>query len=288
MESQLLNCELKETMLKSQDGQLNSGAIMSETRISSSLGINRSYESLELQHESNEQEIKGDTLTIAEDFAAEEDMDLREFFNLTLVDLESETPDLAIFEEVRNKMDTIYPETTFDLLEAALFIENVINDPMDRADVCIRKMIGQLGISVEELKHGEVEKFIDKKEQAAAEVEKIHDFLAAMKACRDEKGTLVDMKEEPHRTFVDQMRTLFGENMFPKDLYTWKNDQIEALRESLFNKVQDKMAEVTMIDMRIANLLEQIKQILDSLRKIAEMEERTVEKTINKTSRSGG
>jgi hypothetical protein len=153
----------------------------------------------------------------------------------------------------------------------------------------IRSLVGNTAVAVESAKYKEVDGYLDLKEKAIKDVEKIHDFLTAMKSCIDEKTSTIQMDKEPYRTYVDEMRTVFGDKFFPPDVYTWKGkEKIEGLRESLFNCIQDRMAHVNIYDMRVANILEQIKQMLESLRKIAEMEERSVEKTINKSSKQIG
>ncbi len=151
----------------------------------------------------------------------------------------------------------------------------------------VRSLAGNLAVNVESSKHKEVDGYLDLKEKAIKDVEKMHDFLTAMKSCIDEKNTIIQMDKEPHRTYVDEMRAVFGEKFFATGIYTWKGkEKIEGLRESLFNCIQDRMAQVNIYDMRVANILEQIKQMLDSLRKIAEMEQHSVDGIIRKSSKN--
>lgn len=149
----------------------------------------------------------------------------------------------------------------------------------------MRNIVGKAGVKVEGLKYEEINRLIDEKEICVKKVEKIHNFLTAFIV---EKDGLINLSEEPYRAIVDEMRDTFGTMIFPEGVYSWKSkDQIEKLRESLFNIIQDNMGKVNINDMRIANLLEQIKQMLDSLRKIAEMEQHSVDKIINKSSKQG-
>lgn len=205
-----------------------------------------------------------------------------EFFALTLSDLEPAQQ---------------HPENNADIpgaLERDLLISEakVLKNPNAVANnmgISMRNEVKKHAIGVEELKTGQINKLIDAKEEAIREVEKIHEFLTAFKACADEKNTTYNMKEEPFCHQVDEMRALFGDKMFPPGIYVWKTkDQIEGLRESLFNKVQDNMSRVSMRDLEIANLMETLKEIHDILRKIGEGEERSIDKINNHSSRSGG
>ena len=251
------------------------------TNTSFTIGTKHSYEVYQPEEASPKEETSTDSSAKEPTEIA---LDKDAFYNLTLYSLQTGTQNPALLAETLQRIDAAYPHKVEDLPAAVLFIETAMTEPTKASDFCVRSLIGKIGVEVESLKYAELEKLISKKEEATAQIKKIHDFLTVANKYTNLKNGQCDMKER--KELVDEMRSLFGEDLFPPDVYAWNSkEQVEALRASLFNWIQDKTTEITMHDLHIGNYFEEMKQMLDILRQIGKMEEESTNKIINHSSR---
>lgn len=154
---------------------------------------------------------------------------------------------------------------------------------------CIRHIAGKAAVGVEGAKHSQIDKIIDEKELAIEQIDKIHHFLSLAIWRNAESKDDIFLEDPPYCDMVDELREIVGVDIIPEGVYKWKGkEQIQGLHAALETRIQDLTAQMTVQDMRIAHLLDQVKQMLESLRKIAEMEQHSVDATIRKSSKTGG
>ncbi len=146
---------------------------------------------------------------------------------------------------------------------------------------------GKIALSVEGLKNGEIEEISYSKEEALKHIGALHDLIS--KITVDRGASTKEVGIFPGEDLVNRAREAIGAGVLPEGVYEWKGkEQIEGLIASLQTKIEDIGAQTSIYDVDISSGLENLKQMLEALRKMVTGESDLISSINRKSSKNTG